>query len=206
MQPDILQYSKLKERILKVPFLTAQQILLSLPAQLEQQHDVSPSQVWHKINSLVTIPDGNKINYARKLWRRCLPVAVRANTTSSMVNPTEDQLDNADQHAAMLTAKPTTSVFSFPSLGPMHHQQSADNHHKQPSQLTKLKEGVYGYHRMYEDRAFKCAKHIQAKKPVVRSPRLGLATADAPHTGLYATDEKTPTKVLVDTVALYRSL
>ena len=126
--------------------------LLSLPAQLEQQHDVSPSQVCHKINSLMTIPDGKKINYAHKLWRRCLPAAVRTNTTSSMVDPTEDQLGNADQLAVILTANPTTAVLLFPSVAPVHYQQPADNHHKQPSQLTELKEGVCGYHRMYGDR------------------------------------------------------
>ena len=75
-----------------------------------------------------------------------------------MVDPTEDQLDNADQHAAILTAKLTTAVLSFPSVGSVH-QQPADNHHKQPTQLTKLKEGVCGYHQMNGDRAlnFKCA-------------------------------------------------
>ena len=55
MQPDVLAYSKLKERILKMFHSTAQQRvdrLISLPAQLELQHDVTPSQVWHEINSL----------------------------------------------------------------------------------------------------------------------------------------------------------
>ena len=43
---------------------------------------------------------------------------------------------------------------------------------------------------------------IQAKKLDVRSPRLGVATATTPHTGLYATVyEKTSTKFLVDTGA-----
>ena len=32
--------------------------LISFPAQLEQQHDVTQSQVWHEINSLMTLPDG----------------------------------------------------------------------------------------------------------------------------------------------------
>ena len=40
--------------------------------------------------------------------------------------------------------------------------------------------------------------YIQAKKLDLWSPRLGVATATAPHTGLYATDEKTSTKFLVD--------
>ena len=63
MQPGVLKYSKLKEGILKFFSLTTQQRLdrlLSLPAQLEQQHVVSPSQVWHEINSLITLPDGKK--------------------------------------------------------------------------------------------------------------------------------------------------
>ena len=70
MQPDVMKHLKLKERILKVFSLTAQQRsdrLLSLLTQLEQQHDVSPSQVWHEINSLMTLPDGKKINHAHEL-------------------------------------------------------------------------------------------------------------------------------------------
>ena len=117
MQPDVLEYSKLKERILKVFSLSAQQRvdrLISLPAQLEQQHDVTPSQVWHEINSLITIPAGQKINYAHELWRRCLHPAVRATTSSSMVDPTQDQLDKADQHAAILMAKPPPQHFRIP--------------------------------------------------------------------------------------------
>ena len=109
MQPDILEYSKLKEWILKAFSLTAQQRvdrLISLTAQLEQQHDVTPSQVWQEINSLMTLPDGKKINYAQELWQRCLHPAVRATTSSTMVDPTEDQLDKADQHAAILTSNP----------------------------------------------------------------------------------------------------
>ena len=43
--------------------------------------------------------------------------------------------------------------------------------------------------------------YIQAKKLDMRSSRLGVATATTPHTGLYATDEKTSTKFLVDTGA-----
>ena len=78
MQPGVLKYSKLKEGILKFFSFTTQQRLdrlLSLPAQLEQQHVVSPSQVWHEINSLITLPDGKKINYAHELWWRCVPPA-----------------------------------------------------------------------------------------------------------------------------------
>ena len=130
VQPDVLEYSKLKERILKVFSLTVQQRvdrLISLPTQLEQQHDVTPSQVWHEINSLMTLPDGKKINYAHELWQRCLHPAVRATTSSTMVDPTEDQLDNANQHAAILTTKPATAAFSHFSVHPVHHQQPADN-------------------------------------------------------------------------------
>ena len=43
--------------------------------------------------------------------------------------------------------------------------------------------------------------YIQAKKIDMPSSRLGVATATTPHTGLYATDEKTSTKFLVDTGA-----
>ena len=43
--------------------------------------------------------------------------------------------------------------------------------------------------------------YIQAKKLDMRSQRLGVATATTQHTGLYATDEKTSTKFLVDTGA-----
>ena len=138
MQPDVLEYSKLKIRILRVFSLTAQQrvdSLFSLPAQLEQQHDVTPSQVWHEINSLMTLPD-------EKLWRRCLHSAVRATTSPTMVDPTEDQLVKADQHSAILTAKPATATFSHSSVHPVHHQKPADNHRKQPSQLMNLKNGV----------------------------------------------------------------
>ena len=160
MQPDVLEYSRLQERILKMFFLTAQQRvdkLISLPAQIEQQHDVAPSQVWCEINSLMTPPIGKKINYAHELWRRYLHPAVRATTSSTMVDPTEYQLDNADQHAAILSAKPATAAFLHSSLHSVHHQQPADYHRKQPSQLTSLKDGVCGYHRKYGDRAVKCA-------------------------------------------------
>ena len=78
MQPDVLEYSKLKERIMFS--LTAQQRvdrLISFPAHLEQQHDVTPSQVWHEINSLMTLPNRKEINCAHELWRRCLHPAVR---------------------------------------------------------------------------------------------------------------------------------
>ena len=98
-----------------------------------------------------------------------------------MVDPIEDQLDNADQHAAIMTAKPTTAVFSFPSVGQVRHQQPADNHHKQPSQLTKLKEGVCSYHQMNGDRALNL--------------RCALRCIYKPY---YAHDEKTSTKILVD--------
>ena len=160
MQSDVLEYSKLKEQILKVLSLTAQQRvnrLNSLSAHLEQQHDVTPSKLWHEINSLMTLPDGKKSNYAHELWRRCLHPAVRATTSSTMVDHMEDQLDKADQHAAILAAKPATAAFSHSSVHPVHHQQPADNHRKQPSQQTNLKDGVCGYHRKYEDRAVKCA-------------------------------------------------
>ena len=139
MQPDVLEYSKLKEQILKVFSLTAQQRvdrLISLPVQLEQQHDVTSSQVWHEINSLMTLPDGKKISYAHELWRRCLHPAVRATTSSTMVDPTENQLNKADQHSAILTVKPATAAFSHSSVHPVHHQQPADNHRKLLSQLT----------------------------------------------------------------------
>ena len=55
-----------------------------------------------------------------------------------------------------------------------------NNHHKQHSQLTKLKEGVCGYHQMNGDRALnlKCAPRCIYKP--------------------YAHDEKTSTKFLVD--------
>ena len=43
--------------------------------------------------------------------------------------------------------------------------------------------------------------YIPAKKLNARSPRLAVATATAPHTGLYATDEKTSIQYLVDTGA-----
>ena len=43
--------------------------------------------------------------------------------------------------------------------------------------------------------------YIPAKKLNARSPRLAAATATAPHTGLYATDEKTSIPYLVDTGA-----
>ena len=67
----------------------------------------------------------------------------------------------------------------------------------------KLKDGVYGYHRRYGDGAFKDAPGCtyKPKKLDMRSPRLGVATATTQHTGLYATDEKTSTKFLVDTGA-----
>ena len=119
MQPDVLTHSKLQKRILNVFSLTAQQKLdrlLSLPVQLEQQYDVSPSQVWHEINSLMTLPDGKKINYGHELWRRCAPPALRANTTSSMADPTEGQLDQVDQHAAILYTNPTTAAVSSSSV------------------------------------------------------------------------------------------
>ena len=119
MQPDVLTYSKLLKRILKVFSLTAQQRLdrlLSLPVQLEQQYDVSLSQVWHEITSLMTLPDGKKINYGHELWRRCVPLAVRANTTSSMADSTENQLDQVDQHAAILDTNPTIAAVSSSSV------------------------------------------------------------------------------------------
>ena len=126
-----------------------------LPAQLEQQHDVTPSQVWHEINSLMKLPDGK--NYAHELWRRCLHPAVRATTSPTMVDPTEDQLDKADQHSAILTAKPATAAFSHSSVHPVHHQEPADNQRKRPSQLMNLNDGACGYHRKYGDRTVKCA-------------------------------------------------
>ena len=154
MQPDVLAYSKLKEQIMKVFSLSAQQRvdrLISLPPPLKQQHDVT--QMWYEINSLMTLPDGEKINYAHDLWRRCLHRAVRVTTSSTMVDPAEDQLDKA----AILTVKPATAAFSHSSVHPVHHQQPADNHRKQPSQLTNLKDGVCGYHRKYGDKVVKCA-------------------------------------------------
>ena len=130
MQPGVLKYSKLKEGILKFFSLTTQQRLdrlLSLPAQLEQQHVVSPSQVWHEINSLITLPDGKKINYAHELWWRCAPPASSPDhTTSSMADPTEDRLDQADQHAAILATNPTTDAVSSSNVRPVHHQQPSD--------------------------------------------------------------------------------
>ena len=51
-----------------------------------------------------------QINYTHELWRRCFPPAAIANPISSMVDPTEYQLDQADQHTAI---QPITITISL---------------------------------------------------------------------------------------------
>ena len=155
-QPDTLDYAKLKARILKVYAPTPQQRvdrLLQLPAQMEQQDDVSPSQVWHEINSLLTNPDGSKINFARELWRRSLNQSVRATTRTGTTDPSEAELDAADQQAEILgKALPATNVCAARNRQPPEEQQP-----KPYVPLNKLKDGICGYHRKFGDKATKCA-------------------------------------------------
>ena len=161
MQSDVLEYSKLKERILKVLYLTAQQRvnrLNSLPAHLEQQHDVTPSQVWHEINSLMTLPDGKKINYAHELWRKCLHPAVRQPHHLPWLTTWKTSWTKPTSTLQSWLQNPPPQHSRIPvCTRPVHHQQPTDNHRKQPSQQTNLKDGVCGYHRKYGDRAVKCA-------------------------------------------------
>ena len=67
------------------------------------------------------------------IWAPC--AAVRANTTSSMGDHTKEQLNQADQHAAILTTNPTTAAVWSSNVRPVHHQQAADSQLKQLSQL-----------------------------------------------------------------------
>ena len=54
--------------------------------------------------------------------------AVRTNTTSSMAHHgrSEDQPDQADQHAAILVTNPTTDAVWSSNVRPVHHQQPSD--------------------------------------------------------------------------------
>ena len=153
MQLGVLKYSKLKEWILKFFSLATQQRLdrlLSFPAQLEQQ----TLSRHHKFGtrSTASLPfqterrSTTRLNCGGDAFHR---PAVRTNTTSSMAHHgrSEDQL----------VTNPTTDAVWSSNVRPVHHQQPSDKTHKQPSQLMKLKDGVYGYHRRYEDGAFKCA-------------------------------------------------
>ena len=130
MQPGVLKYSKLKEGILKFFSLTTQQRLdrlLSFPAQLEQQ----TLSRHHKFGtrSTASLPfqtekrSTTRMNYGGDAFHR---PAVRTNTTSSMADPTEDQLGQADQHAAILATNPTTDAVSYSNVRPVHHQQPSD--------------------------------------------------------------------------------
>ena len=130
MQPGVLKYSKLKEGILKFFSLTTQQRLdklLSFPAQLEQQ----TLSRHHKFStgSTASLPfqtekrSTTRMHCGGDAFHR---PAVRTNTTSSMADPTEDQLDQADQHAAILATNPTTDAVSYSNVRPVHHQQPSD--------------------------------------------------------------------------------
>ena len=132
MQPGVLKYSKLKEWILKFFSLATQQKLdrlLSFPAQLEQQ----TLSRHHKFGtrSTASLPfqterrSTTRLNCGGDAFHR---PAVRTNTTSSMAHHgrSEDQPDQADQHAAILVTNPTTDAVWSSNVRPVHHQQPSD--------------------------------------------------------------------------------
>ena len=130
MQPGVLKYSKLKERILKFFSLTTQQRLdrllssqLSLSSNTLSRHHKFGTRSTASLPFQTEKRSTTRMNCGGDAFHR---PAVRTNTTSSMADPTEDQLDQADQHAAILATNPTTDAVSSSNVRPVHHQQPSD--------------------------------------------------------------------------------
>lgn len=175
-QPAEILYKDLKSTLLRIycptPAVRARRIM-DMPASLPP--DITPTQAWHEINTLRTLPevddDGKHklLDLAKEIWLMCLPCAVRGGLTDTDNSDIEELMAAAEQlHIAHQAATKPSSLPS-PSVDiTAIRERSAPSPKPSDSQRPRHQLGshvtgpfICWYHRRFGNDALKCSPNCQ---------------------------------------------
>jgi hypothetical protein len=171
-QPDIIQYTSLKRKLLDEFSMTASeraQRVLSMPS--DPIGDRTPRQVWDEIESLCRLPEDNasgrpEVDLKKEIWLQCLPSHVRSLLNDAEKTPMEKLVKKADSLSLAHKEAQTKRTIASAELDTEAEQadeiaavRPPPNHQQRRKYKAAHNTGqICTYHQRFGDRARKCAE------------------------------------------------